>query len=55
MEVLVIFWILMWSLTLILCWTSARAGAANRLKEDEKYSFKKLYETLNERPDQKLS
>jgi len=36
-----IFW---WTSILLLCCLSAIAGAADRIKKDEKYSFRKLYE-----------
>ena len=41
---LVIFWIFLWTSILGLCCASALSGAAERIREDEKYSFKKLYE-----------
>jgi len=36
-----IFW---WSSILVLCCWVGLAGAADRIRDDEKYSFKKLYE-----------
>jgi hypothetical protein len=44
MTSLVIFYIFMWSSILALCVTSALAGAKDRIRQDEKYSFRKLYE-----------
>ena len=44
MEILVIYWIILWSVILLLCGVSARAGAAERIRKDENYSFRKLYE-----------
>ena len=44
MTSLVIFYIFLWGTILGLCCVSARAGAKERIRKDEKYSFKKLYE-----------
>ena len=44
MEILVIYWIILWSVILLLCCVSARAGAAERIRKDDNYSFRKLYE-----------
>ena len=44
MTGLILTSIFFWSSSLVLCWISARAGAAGRIRDDEKYSFKRLYE-----------
>ena len=44
MTGIVIYWIILWSAILLLVCVSARAGAADRIRKDENYSFKKLYE-----------
>ncbi len=44
MTSLVIFYIFMWSSILVLCVMSALAGAKDRIRQDEKYSFSRLYE-----------
>ena len=49
MTGLVIYWIILWSAILLLVCMSARAGAAERLRKDEKYSFKRLYQNLPDR------
>ena len=49
MEILVIYWIIFWSAILLLFCVSARAGAAERIQQDEKYSFKRLYQNLPDR------
>jgi len=43
MTGLIFISIFFWSSSLVLCWISARAGAVDRIRSDEKYSFKKLY------------
>ena len=55
MTGLVIYWIIMWSAILLLVCMSARAGAAERLRKDEKYSFKRLYQNLPDGPRSKAS
>jgi len=45
MTSLVIFYIFLWSGILGLSVASALAGAKERIRKDEKYSFKKLYES----------
>ena len=44
MMILVIFWIFLLTSILGLCCVSALSGAADRIRKDENYSFKKLYE-----------
>jgi hypothetical protein len=44
MTNLLLFWIFLWGSALVLCCLSAMAGAEDRVKKDEKYSFRKLYE-----------
>ena len=52
MEILVIYWIFWWSAILLLVCMSARAGAAERIRKDEKYSYKRLYQNLPDRAAQ---
>ena len=52
MTGLVIYWIIWWSAILLLVCVSARAGAAERIRKDEKYSFKRLYQNLPDRAAQ---
>jgi len=49
MTTLVIFYIFLWGSILGLCVISALAGAAERIRKDEKYSFRKLYEGLEQK------
>jgi len=49
MTGLIFISIFFWSSSLVLCWISARAGAAGRIRDDEKYSFKKLYENRDQK------
>jgi hypothetical protein len=49
MTGLVIYWIILWSAILLLCCLSARTGAAERIRKDEAYSFKRLYQNLPDR------
>jgi len=46
MTGLVIFYIFLWTGILGLCCWSGLAGAKERIRQDEKYSFKKLYEVI---------
>ena len=46
MTSLVIFYIVIWSSILGLAVISALGGAKERIQQDEKYSFKKLYESV---------
>jgi len=41
---IILTWIFLWSSVFLLCCVSAVAGAAERIRKDEKYSFKKLNE-----------
>ena len=49
MTGLVVFWIMLWGAILLLFCVSARAGAAERIRKDKKYSFKRLYQDLPDR------
>lgn len=49
MTSLVIFYIFLWSSILGLCCCSGLAGAKERIRQDEKYSFRKLYEGQNQK------
>lgn len=49
MTGLVIYWIVMWSAILVLCCVSAVSGAADRIRKDEKYSFRALYAGQDQR------
>ena len=44
MTGLVIFYIFLWGSILGVCVGSALAGAKERIRKDEKYSFRRLYE-----------
>ncbi len=48
MTGIILTWIFMWSSVLLLCCFSALAGAADRIRDDEKYSYKKLYENRDQ-------
>ena len=48
MTGLILTSIFIWGSSLVLCCLSALAGAADRLRDDEKYSFKTLYENRDQ-------
>jgi len=49
LTALILTSIFFWSSCLVLCVFSARAGAADRIRNDGKYSFKKLYEKRDQK------
>jgi len=49
MTSLILISIFFWSSILLLCCLSALAGAADRIRNDKKYSFKRLYENRDQR------
>jgi len=48
MTGLIFISIFFWSSSLVLCCWAAFSGAADRVRNDEKYSFKKLYENRDQ-------